>query len=401
MKKLFFLFVMMIGLSVQAMAKDVITRDINQLPQAARTTIQKYFAKAKLSYIKIDKDFLEAATYEAIFEDDDGNEFFDKSAYDILVENVLGRKIQEESPKQDSIEETLPADIAQPIEEKNNETEQAVEQVVEESNVVSQDASEINKEIPLENIKWHRWDDVSVELVDNNSQSEQNIIDGELPIEKQEDISVVENNLEQETLSNDTAPVDNFVEELPQTPPAVETQQEYWNSEPVAESPNIQEKPATEESKKEIQQIMSTPDEGDEDFDDIGLLSDSIQAQEKFQKYIVNELAKRNIDVTPPKPENAFKFDISEKTLNMIARAIAKKIAKQVSMVLSTDQKNNTKLIQAEKKSQMLEQKVNSLEEQNKKLKLLLAQSNKNLNSYKPTFFGLYRFVNRKPEKRK
>ncbi len=353
-----------------------------------------------VDYLTLDS-FLKKYKIEAIFEDDDGNEFFDKSAYDILVENVLGRKIQEESPKQDSIEETLPADIAQPIEEKNNETEQPVEQVVEESNVVSQDASEINKEIPLENIKWHRWDDVSVELVDNNSQSEQNIIDGELPIEKQEDISVVENNLEQETLSNDTAPVDNFVEELPQTPPAVETQQEYWNSEPVAESPNIQEKPATEESKKEIQQIMSTPDEGDEDFDDIGLLSDSIQAQEKFQKYIVNELAKRNIDVTPPKPENAFKFDISEKTLNMIARAIAKKIAKQVSMVLSTDQKNNTKLIQAEKKSQMLEQKVNSLEEQNKKLKLLLAQSNKNLNSYKPTFFGLYRFVKRKPEKRK
>lgn len=353
-----------------------------------------------VDYLTLDS-FLKKYKIEAIFEDDDGNEFFDKSAYDILVENVLGRKIQEESPKQDSIEETLPADIAQPIEEKNNETEQPVEQVVEESNVVSQDASEINKEIPLENIKWHRWDDVSVELVDNNSQSEQNIIDGELPIEKQEDISVVENNLEQETLSNDTAPVDNFVEELPQTPPAVETQQEYWNSEPVAESPNTQEKPATEESKKEIQQIMSTPDEGDEDFDDIGLLSDSIQAQEKFQKYIVNELAKRNIDVTPPKPENAFKFDISEKTLNMIARAIAKKIAKQVSMVLSTDQKNNTKLIQAEKKSQMLEQKVNSLEEQNKKLKLLLAQSNKNLNSYKPTFFGLYRFVRKKPEKRK
>ena len=353
-----------------------------------------------VDYLTLDS-FLKKYKIEAIFEDDDGNEFFDKSAYDILVENVLGRKIQEESPKQDSIEETLPADIAQLIEEKNNETEQPVEQVVEESNVVSQDASEINKEIPLENIKWHRWDDVSVELVDNNSQSEQNIIDGELPIEKQEDISVVENNLEQETLSNDTAPVDNFVEELSQTPPAVETQQEYWNSEPVAESPNIQEKPATEESKKEIQQIMSTPDEGDEDFDDIGLLSDSIQAQEKFQKYIVNELAKRNIDVTPPKPENAFKFDISEKTLNMIARAIAKKIAKQVSMVLSTDQKNNTKLIQAEKKSQMLEQKVNSLEEQNKKLKLLLAQSNKNLNSYKPTFFGLYRFVKRKPEKRK
>ncbi len=130
-------------------------------------------------------------------------------------------------------------------------------------------------------------------------------------------------------------------------------------------------------------------------------MSDSIQAQEKFQKYIVNELAKRNIDVTPPKPENAFKFDISQKTLNMIARAIAKKIAKQVSMVLSSDQKNNALLLQTQKKNQALEQKVNTLEEQNKKLKLLLAESNKNLNSYKPTFFGLYRFVRKKTGKRR
>lgn len=81
MKKLFFLFVMMVGLSVQAMAKDVITRDVNQLPQAARTTIQKHFAKAKLSYIKIDKDFLEAATYEAIFEDGTQIEFNSKGEW--------------------------------------------------------------------------------------------------------------------------------------------------------------------------------------------------------------------------------------------------------------------------------------------------------------------------------
>ncbi len=81
MKKLFFLLVMMVGLSVQAMAKDVITRDVNQLPQAARTTIQKHFPKAKLSYIKIDKDFLEAATYEAIFEDGTQIEFNSKGEW--------------------------------------------------------------------------------------------------------------------------------------------------------------------------------------------------------------------------------------------------------------------------------------------------------------------------------
>lgn len=81
MKKLFFLLVMVVGLSVQAMAKDVIPRDINQLPQAARTTIQKHFPKAKLSYIKIDKDFLEAATYEAIFEDGTQIEFNSKGEW--------------------------------------------------------------------------------------------------------------------------------------------------------------------------------------------------------------------------------------------------------------------------------------------------------------------------------
>lgn len=81
MKKLFFLLVMMIGLSVQAMAKDVITRDVNQLPQAARTVILKNFPKAKLSYIKIDKDFLEAATYEVIFEDGTQVEFNSKGEW--------------------------------------------------------------------------------------------------------------------------------------------------------------------------------------------------------------------------------------------------------------------------------------------------------------------------------
>ena len=81
MKKLFFLLVMMIGLSVQAMAKDVITRDVNQLPQAARIVIQKNFPKAKLSYIKIDKDFLEAATYEVIFEDGTQVEFNSKGEW--------------------------------------------------------------------------------------------------------------------------------------------------------------------------------------------------------------------------------------------------------------------------------------------------------------------------------
>lgn len=69
MKKLFFLFALIVGLSANVLAKDVVTRDVNQLPQAARTLIKKHFPKSKVSYIKIDKDFLESAKYEAILED--------------------------------------------------------------------------------------------------------------------------------------------------------------------------------------------------------------------------------------------------------------------------------------------------------------------------------------------
>ena len=45
-------------------------------------------------------------------------------------------------------------------------------------------------------------------------------------------------------------------------------------------------------------------------------------------------------------------------------------------------------------KNEKLEQRAKELEEQNKKLRLLLAESNKNLNSYKPSMFGLYKKVN-------
>lgn len=68
MKRLFFLFAMIVGLAGSVMAKDVVTRDVNQLPQAARTMIKKYFPKVSVTYIKIDKDLLEAATYEAIMD---------------------------------------------------------------------------------------------------------------------------------------------------------------------------------------------------------------------------------------------------------------------------------------------------------------------------------------------
>lgn len=65
MKKIVAMFIMAI-LTVQvAIAGDVVTKDVNQLPASARETIKKHFPQAKISYIKIDKDLLKSKTYEA------------------------------------------------------------------------------------------------------------------------------------------------------------------------------------------------------------------------------------------------------------------------------------------------------------------------------------------------
>ena len=130
------------------------------------------------------------------------------------------------------------------------------------------------------------------------------------------------------------------------------------------------------------------------EIDDISLLSESLDAQEKFREYIVSELSKKNMDLTPK--NNEFKLDISERTLNMIARSLAKKIAKQVNQIYAADAKASEQLVEVEEQCKLLEEKTKDLEDQNRKLRLLLAESNKNLNSYKPTFFGFYRKVSPK-----
>lgn len=409
-----------------------------------------------VDYLTLDS-FLARYRIEAIFEDENGNEFFDKSAYDVLVENVLHRKKEQNAPQvppepsahnfehstgvqEESVPETISTPVSHsdsmlegkvyeeaPVPPSSLQEQQEVLPVKDESKVTQEhfdrpDATFFSENAqppkgPLENIKWHRWDDVSTELASNESEDRQLIIDNKpeeaavFAPEQASDIPFIQDS----DIPFADTPAADAIETVqsPEPQERIDVQQEPLISSEGRDSAfegaenkvwseaNPSNHEAAEESKKEISEILSSNDESEEDFDDIGLLSDSIQAQEKFQKYIVNELAKRNIDVTPPKPENAFKFDISQKTLNMIARAIAKKIAKQVSMVLSSDQKNNALLLQTQKKNQALEQKVNTLEEQNKKLKLLLAESNKNLNSYKPTFFGLYRFVRKKTGKRR
>lgn len=366
-----------------------------------------------VDYLTLDS-FFKKYKIEAIFEDENGSEFFDKSAYDILVTNVLKRPLtppKEELFEEQSVEQTTDSTIFSDLAEtpvQENIPNATQEDLPAQEHQEAADTADFNfetstndipqgKKVSLENIKWYRWDDVSADLTDDNNKKEDvEIIDSE----NTQNVVTTKNTAEAE-------PMESLQFETPSVEPqehVPQTQESYWNAQPevqnVQNQSQEQETPENEQSIDDNSIQPAPPVPPEEDFDDINLLSDSLEAQEKFQKYIVSELAKKNIDLSLQKPENAFKFDISEKTLNMIARAIAKKIAKQVSAVLSNNDGNNTKLIQAEKKSEILEQRVATLEEQNKKLKLLLVESNKNLNSYKPTFFGLYRFVRRKTKKR-
>ncbi len=98
----------------------------------------------------------------------------------------------------------------------------------------------------------------------------------------------------------------------------------------------------------------------------------------------------------PVNVENAFKLDISENTLNMIARSIAKKITKQVDIFYSSDSDKMQKIALYEEQNQQLTTKLEESEKENQRLRLLLNEANHNLNLYKPTAFGLYKFTGKK-----
>ena len=55
MRKILFLMAMLVCSLQFAMAGDVVTRDVNKLPVAAREMIGKHFSQTKVAYIKIEK----------------------------------------------------------------------------------------------------------------------------------------------------------------------------------------------------------------------------------------------------------------------------------------------------------------------------------------------------------
>ena len=69
MKKILSLLVLAIVAVQFSFAKDVITKDMNQLPLPARNFINGNFAKPQIAHIKIDKDMMESTKYEVVLMD--------------------------------------------------------------------------------------------------------------------------------------------------------------------------------------------------------------------------------------------------------------------------------------------------------------------------------------------
>lgn len=71
MKKVFIALLGLSWFSVASAGRDVITQNVNELPEKARTTLKEQFSKDEISYIKIDRDFIKKS-YEVQFAN--GNE---------------------------------------------------------------------------------------------------------------------------------------------------------------------------------------------------------------------------------------------------------------------------------------------------------------------------------------
>lgn len=113
MKKLLATLIAIILVSATAMARDVVSRNVKDLPAAAQTTLAKNFPKQKVNHIKIDKKTFGGADYDVILSngteidfDSDGNwtevdcgsqavpsAFVLKAISDYVSKNFKGQKI--------------------------------------------------------------------------------------------------------------------------------------------------------------------------------------------------------------------------------------------------------------------------------------------------------------------
>ena len=336
-------------------------------------TLDAFFAKKKI---------------EAIFEDSQGNEFYDQNAINNLMEGLF-------SVAQSNSQALLDNSSNPPPQNQNMFNQQPND--TQNYQVNTQFTPSDNQEIKLD-------DTETVDILNNISLS-----DGTPLINKVQDVQ--------------NAPLSESIpsgEQTQETQPEIAEKQEQnditdnsFNSDFSQNNDVVAPQKDDIFSKEDLfdsgrDEIFSSdiPLDNDEaaNFDDVTLLSESLEAQEKLRQYVVSELSKKNLDVTPQQQttslNNEFKLDISERTLNMIARTMAKKIAKYVGSIMAADAKQSSKVAEFQEENRRLTQKARELEEQNRKLRLLLAESNKNLNSYKPSIFGLYKKVDPKQNKK-
>ena len=81
MRKILFLMAMLVCSLQFAMAGDVVTRDVNKLPVAAREMIGKHFSQTKVAYIKIEKDLFQTTSYDVKLADGIELEFNSKGEW--------------------------------------------------------------------------------------------------------------------------------------------------------------------------------------------------------------------------------------------------------------------------------------------------------------------------------
>lgn len=298
-------------------------------------------------------EFIEKWHIEAVFEDARGTEFYDENALITIRENILNEQKQKEA--QEASKTVNDEQLIQALESESAPSIEAdtIQTIEENANKAENEQNTVTDNI-LNDIK---------------------LSDGTLLIDKVGEIQKGNSELDKD---NEIEQNQNDVETI------------------LPKAPGILAGALGKDLSQETNEIL--------ELDDMSLLSESFEAQEKLRQYVVSELSKKNLDVTP---KSEFKLDISEKTLNMIARTMAKKIAKYVCELCARDlgttnvsnSSSNEKTTQLEQDYKKLEQKVHELEDQNRKLRLLLTESNKNLNSYKPGPFGLYKKVKPKTGK--
>ena len=318
-------------------------------------TLEAFFAKKKI---------------EAIFEDSQGNEFYDNNALNLVLEGLFNssqalKKAMEE-PEQN------PANTN--IQSKNTDaTDIETQNII--NNITLSDGTALKDK--LGNVE-------NLNLDANNIQN--NFAQEQTQVNTAQTMPQIEN-----TPTAQPSPFDEF-NSVNQINPVTE------ENKPSLDDANdmlFQSDGSFDTSQNDIMSSELASLENGGNYDDISLLSESLEAQEKFRQYVMSEFSRNNIDNTQQRMQsgNEFKLDISERTLNMIARTMAKKIAKYVGSIMAQDAKQSSKVAEYEEENRKLTQKARELEEQNRKLRLLLAESNKNLNSYKPSIFGLYKKI--------